>query len=235
MFSKPLPEPDRPTLKNDPTEAHGPIACWALPDTLHRGTLNWQFGCTYKAGAGGRNSDPARLPSGFGHDGEPHKPHVACKEDMAMRNFDFTPLFRNSVGFDRMVGLLDPVGSNQVPGYPPYNIDKTGDDAYRITMAVAGFAESDLDVQVEDNQLIISGRVDDSSQDDRQVQYLHRGIAERAFMRRFNLADHIEVSGASLVNGLLHVELKREVPESMKPRTIAIKGGDVRAIADKAA
>lgn len=151
-----------------------------------------------------------------------------------MRNFDFTPLFRNSVGFDRIVRLLDSAG-DQAPGYPPYNIEKTGDGAYRITMAVAGFAESDLDVQVEDNQLTISGRVDNADQDDRKVQYLHRGIAERAFTRRFNLADHIEVSGASVANGLLHVALKREVPESMKPRTIAIKGGDVRAIEDKAA
>ena len=133
-----------------------------------------------------------------------------------------------------MARLLDSVG-DQAPGYPPYNIEKTGDGAYRITMAVAGFAESDLDVQVEDNQLTISGRVDNADQDDRKVQYLHRGIAERAFTRRFNLADHIEVSGASVANGLLHVALKREVPESMKLRTIAIKGGDVQAIEDKAA
>ncbi len=151
-----------------------------------------------------------------------------------MRNFDFTPLFRNSVGFDRMAGLLDAVGSNQVPGYPPYNIEKTGDGAYRITMAVAGFAESDLDVQVEDNQLTISGRVSDAGKDVPDVRFLHRGIAERAFTRRFNLADYIEVSGASLVNGMLHVELTREIPESMKPRNIAIKG-DIQAIADKAA
>lgn len=159
-----------------------------------------------------------------------------------MRGFDFAPLFRNSVGFDRMAGLLDSVG-DQVPGYPPYNIEKTGDGVYRITMAVAGFAESDLDVQVEDNQLTVSGRVDNSGKDVPDVKFLHRGIAERAFTRRFNLADHIEVSGASLVNGLLHVALKREVPESMKPKSIAIKGGDVHAIeggdvhaiADKAA
>ena len=139
-----------------------------------------------------------------------------------MRNYDFTPLFRNSVGFDRMARLLDTVGGDPRPGYPPYNIEKTGDGAYRITMAIAGFAESDLNVQLEDNQLTISGQVNGSDKDGPEIQFLHRGIAERAFTRRFDLADHIEVSGASLVNGLLHVHLKREVPEAMKPRSIAI-------------
>jgi molecular chaperone IbpA len=173
--------------------------------------------------------------SGFGHDGGPHQPHVACKEDMAMRNYDFTPLLRNSVGFDRMARLLDTVGGDPRPSYPPYNIEKTGDGAYRITMAVAGFAESDLDVQLEDNQVTISGRVNNSAKDGPEIHFLHRGIAERAFTQRFNLADYIEVGGASLVNGLLHVHLQREVPESMKPRSIAIKNGDVHAVADKAA
>ena len=139
-----------------------------------------------------------------------------------MRNYDFTPLFRNSVGFDRMARLLDTVGGDPRPGYPPYNIEKTGDGAYRITMAIAGFAESDLNVQLEDNQLTISGQVNGSDKDGPEIQFLHRGIAERAFTRRFDLADHIEVSGASLVNGLLHMHLKREVPEAMKPRSIAI-------------
>ena len=139
-----------------------------------------------------------------------------------MRNYDFTPLFRNSVGFDRMARLLDTVGGDPRPGYPPYNIEKTGDGAYRITMAIAGFAESDLNVQLEENQLTISGQVNGSDKDGPEIQFLHRGIAERAFTRRFDLADHIEVSGASLVNGLLHVHLKREVPEAMKPRSIAI-------------
>ena len=139
-----------------------------------------------------------------------------------MRNYDFTPLFRNSVGFDRMARLLDTVGGDPRPGYPPYNIEKTGDGAYRITMAIAGFAESDLNVQLEDNQLTISGQVNGLDKDGPEIQFLHRGIAERAFTRRFDLADHIEVSGASLVNGLLHVHLKREVPEAMKPRSIAI-------------
>jgi molecular chaperone IbpA len=154
---------------------------------------------------------------------------------MAMRNYDFAPLFRNTVGFDRMARLLDNIGSDQRPSYPPYNIEKTGDDAYRITMGVAGFAESELDVELKDNQLTISGQVKGSDNGGPQTQFLHRGIAERAFTRRFNLADHIEVDGASLINGMLHVQLKREVPESMKPRRIPIKGGDVHAIADQAA
>ena len=142
-----------------------------------------------------------------------------------MRAFDMTPLFRNSVGFDRMARLLDTVASDPVPAYPPYNIEKTGEDSYRITMAVAGFGEDDLDVQVTDNQLTISGRVSktEDGEKDEERRYLHHGIAERAFERRFNLADHIRVAGASLVNGLLHVDLVREVPEAMKPRTIAIK------------
>lgn len=151
-----------------------------------------------------------------------------------MRTFDMTPLFRNSVGFDRMARLLDGVASDQAPTYPPYNIEKVDEDAYRITMAVAGFAETDLDVQVKENQLTITGRVEKTENEKEEKQYLHRGIAARAFERRFNLADHIKVAGADLVNGLLHVDLVREVPEAMKPRTIAINN-NVKAISDKAA
>ena len=151
-----------------------------------------------------------------------------------MRTFDMTPLFRNSVGFDRMARLLDGVAGDQVPAYPPYNIEKVGEDAYRITMAVAGFGETDIDVQVKENQLTITGRVEKAADEANETQFLHRGIAERAFERRFNLADHIKVAGADLVNGLLHVELVREVPETMKPRTIAING-NVKAIENKAA
>lgn len=151
-----------------------------------------------------------------------------------MRTFDMTPLFRNSVGFDRMARLLDGVASDQVPAYPPYNIERVGEEAYRITMAVAGFSETDIDVQVKENQLTITGRVEKAADEAKETQFLHRGIAERAFERRFNLADHIKVAGADLVNGLLHVELVREVPEAMKPRAIAING-NVKAIDNKAA
>jgi molecular chaperone IbpA len=152
-----------------------------------------------------------------------------------MRTFDMTPLFRNSVGFDRMARLLDNVAADTVPTYPPYNIEVTGEDTYRITMAVAGFAEADLDIQVKDNQLTVSGKLTKSEDEPQEKRFLHRGIAERAFERRFNLADHIQVVGANLVNGLLHVELKRELPEAMKPRTIAINGKKVQEISDKAA
>lgn len=151
-----------------------------------------------------------------------------------MRTFDMTPLFRNSVGFDRMARLLDGVATDQAPTYPPYNIEKVDEEAYRITMAVAGFAESDLDVEVKENQLTVTGRVEKQDANGNDRQYLHRGIAERAFERRFNLADHIKVAGANLVNGLLHIDLVREVPEAMKPKSIAING-NVKAISDKAA
>ena len=151
-----------------------------------------------------------------------------------MRTFNMTPLFRNSVGFDCMARLLDGVPADQTPTYPPYNFEKVDEDSYRITMAVAGFAEADLDVQVKDNQLTVSGNVESKDEDAKEKQYLHRGIAARAFERRFNLADHIKVSGANLVNGLLHIDLLREVPEAMKPRTIAINN-NLKAIGDKAA
>ena len=151
-----------------------------------------------------------------------------------MRTFDMTPLFCNSVGFERMARLLDGATADHAPTYPPYNIEKVDEESYRITMAVAGFAEADLDVQVKDNQLTVSGNVESKDEDAKEKQYLHRGIAARAFERRFNLADHIMVSGANLVNGLLHIDLLREVPEAMKPRTIAINN-NVKAIGDKAA
>ena len=151
-----------------------------------------------------------------------------------MRTFDMTPLFRNSVGFDRMARMLDGMTAEQAPGYPPYNIEKLNEDSYRITMAVAGFSESDLTVEVKENQLTIAGKVEKTESEDENRQYLHRGIAERAFERRFNLADHIKVGHANLENGLLHVDLVREVPEAMKPRTIAINGKQ-QAITDKAA
>lgn len=141
-----------------------------------------------------------------------------------MRSFDLTPLFRSTVGFDHLSRMLDAATrvDEQAFSYPPYNIEKLSDDDYRITMAVAGFAEADLDLTVHDHTLTITGK---SHREDEQVQYLHRGIAGRSFERRFELADFIRVEGASLANGLLHVQLKREVPEQMKPRTIKIATG----------
>ncbi|MCO1333282.1 Hsp20 family protein [Microbulbifer sp. OS29] len=138
-----------------------------------------------------------------------------------MRNFDFSPLYRSAIGFDRMANLLDAMSSSEQkqPSYPPYDIELTGDDSYRITMAVAGFEQSELDIQVEQNRLLINGT---KPGNDSQGNYLHRGIAARNFERRFQLADHVKVTGAKLVNGLLHVDLVREIPEAMKPRKIAI-------------
>ncbi|HEV7372849.1 Hsp20 family protein [Arenibaculum sp.] len=153
-----------------------------------------------------------------------------------MRSYDLSPLFRSTVGFDRMTRLLESAlkADDAAVSYPPYNIEKLSDDAYRITMAVAGFAPEDLELTTQENTLVISGK---SKKDEESAQYLYRGIAGRAFERRFQLADHIKVSGASLVNGLLHVELVREIPEAMKPRTIRIEtgAGSTRKIEQKAA
>lgn len=151
-----------------------------------------------------------------------------------MRTFDMTPLFRNSVGFDRMARLLDGIAAESAPSYPPYNIEKLDEDTYRIAMAVAGFGEADLNVEVKENVLTVTGKVEKAEDVKPEARYLHRGIAARAFERRFNLADHIKVAGANLVNGLLHIDLVREVPEAMKPRTIAINN-NVKAIGEKAA
>ena len=137
-----------------------------------------------------------------------------------MRTFDFSPLYRSAVGFDRMTSLLDAAQkSAAADSYPPYNIEKTGEDAYRITLAVAGFGAADLDMEVRDSQLVVVGKGDSESDD---TQYLHRGIARRAFERRFQLADHVEVKGAELRDGMLVVDLVREIPEAMKPRRIEI-------------
>lgn len=138
-----------------------------------------------------------------------------------MDGFDFSPLFRSTIGFDRLMRLADTATRVEGATYPPYNIEVTGENSYRLTMAVAGFASADLDVTVKENELLVSGR----SQKDERSQYLHRGLAQRAFERRFELADHIKVTGASLEDGLLHVDLVREVPEMLKPRKIAIATG----------
>ncbi|MEO1249615.1 MAG: Hsp20 family protein [Pseudomonadota bacterium] len=150
-----------------------------------------------------------------------------------MRHIDLSPLYRSTVGFDRMFSMLDqmtaPENGNS---YPPYNIEKTGENAYRITMAVAGFAEDDLTVQVKEGVLSVRAEKSDSnSKQDGEV--LYRGIAERSFERRFQLADHVEVRGADLENGLLHIDLVREIPEAMKPRTISIGNGDGKTAAKK--
>lgn len=142
-----------------------------------------------------------------------------------MRTIDFTPVFRSTVGFDRMARLMDDMmrtgDAGNVPAYPPYNIEKLGEDDYRITMAVAGFGEGDLDITVEDTTLVISGKAE-KSEEEAERSFLHRGIATRAFERRFHLAETIKVVGASVENGLLHVDLVHEVPEEKKPRKVEI-------------
>ena len=138
-----------------------------------------------------------------------------------MRTHDFTPLYRASVGFDRMADLLDRVMTQDTGAttYPPYNIEKTDDDAYRISIAVAGFAAEDLNIEQRENGLIVSAR---REKDESDRTYLHRGIATRAFEKRFHLADHVRVTGASHEAGMLHIDLVREVPEALKPRRIEI-------------
>ena len=140
-----------------------------------------------------------------------------------MDRFDFSPLFRSTIGFDRLARLVDSANrfDTSAPTYPPYNIESTGEDSYRLTMAVAGFARDEIDITVEKNSLVISGKAQ-KEDEETQGRYLHRGIARRAFERRFSLADHIKVTGASMDNGLLHVDLVREVPEEAKPRQIKI-------------
>jgi len=141
-----------------------------------------------------------------------------------MRNYDFSPLYRTTVGFDHLSSLLDAVthSDSSGNGYPPYNIELLEQDHYRITMAVAGFVEDELDIQSEQRTLTVKGRKPDQEV---ERNYLHQGIAARNFERRFQLAEHIEVSGARLENGLLHIDLVREVPEAMKPKRIAIGDG----------
>jgi len=147
-----------------------------------------------------------------------------------MSTFDLTPLFRSTVGFDRMMSLLDAAGRSDEQAYPPYNIEKVGEDAYRITMAVAGFGEEDLSIVAQGNSLVITGK--QKREEKKATDYLYRGIAGRAFERRFQLADHIKVTGAELANGLLNVDLVREVPEAMKPRTIKVGTAAPKQVVD---
>ena len=139
-----------------------------------------------------------------------------------MDRFDFSPLFRSTIGFDRLTRLVDAATrvDSAAVAYPPYNIEKTGEDAYRLTMAVAGFSLVELDVTVQENTLLVTGKA--QKEDENSRGYLHRGIARRSFERRFSLADHMKVTGAGLDNGLLHVDVVREVPETAKLRTIKI-------------
>jgi molecular chaperone IbpA len=142
------------------------------------------------------------------------------KENVPM--FDLTPLYRSTVGFDRLARMLDEASSFEAPSYPPYNIERLAEDEYRITMAVAGFAPEDIAIEVKGNALTVSGKKAEKTET--KTEFLHQGIASRAFERRFQLADHVQVHGASMENGLLHISLKREVPEALKPRTIPVNG-----------
>ncbi len=136
-----------------------------------------------------------------------------------MRSYDLTPLYRTTVGFDRMFDLLDNLGKSEASGYPPYNIERVDEDRYRVTLAVAGFSEADLEIELHENTLKIVGA---RPEIDEGRTYLHQGIAGRSFERRFQLADHVKIDGATLVNGLLNIELRREIPEAKKPRKIEI-------------
>ena len=140
-----------------------------------------------------------------------------------MRTFDLAPLYRSTVGFDRLFSLLDQ-GLESAPGYPPYNIERTGDNAYRVSVAVAGFDEPELSVVAKENTLTIRGEKN-AKDEEKRGNVLYQGIAARTFERRFQLADHVEVKGASLEHGLLHVDLVRQIPEAMKPRQIPIGNG----------
>jgi molecular chaperone IbpA len=146
-----------------------------------------------------------------------------------MNTMNLTPLFRTAIGFDRLARLVDTAAATADVSYPPYNIEKTGDDAYRLTMAVAGFGPHDIELVVKENTLVIAGRV---AAESAKGEVLYRGIAGRAFERRFVLADHIVVEGADLENGLLHVDVKRIVPEALKPRRITINGASAPSIAN---
>jgi molecular chaperone IbpA len=133
--------------------------------------------------------------------------------------YDFSPLYRTAIGFDRLARLVDSLPDNTAAAYPPYNIEKTGDDSYRLSLAVAGFSAEDIELTVKENSLIVAGRV---AGENEKAEFLHRGIAARAFTRRFALADHMVVESADIANGLLHIAIRRVVPEALKPRRVEI-------------
>jgi molecular chaperone IbpA len=145
-----------------------------------------------------------------------------------MRHFDLTPFYRSTVGFDRLFNLLDQTNAESAPGYPPYNIERTGENAYRVSVAVAGFAENELNIELKDNTLTVKGEKQ-AKQEQKSGEVLYQGIAARAFERAFQLADFVQVKGAALENGLLHVDLVREIPETKKPRQIPINGKTVES------
>jgi len=147
-----------------------------------------------------------------------------------MRTFDLTPLYRSTVGFDRLFSLFDQAnGFEAAPGYPPYNIERTGENAYRITVAVAGFGEGDLSIEAKENTLTIRGEKQEKQEkEEKSGEVVYQGIAARAFERVFQLADYVQVKGAALENGLLHVDLVREIPEAKKPRIIPIGNGSAK-------
>jgi molecular chaperone IbpA len=156
---------------------------------------------------------------------------MSLKGGYAMRTFDLAPLYRSTVGFDRLFSMLD--GFEAAPGYPPYNIERTGENDYRISVAVAGFAENELTLEAKENTLTIKGEKQVKEENNGEV--LYQGIAARAFERVFQLADYVQVKGAALENGLLHVDLVREIPEAKKPRQIAIGNGKAKVVEAKAA
>ena len=151
-----------------------------------------------------------------------------------MRTYDLTPFYRSTVGFDRLFNLLDQTTSGGSPGYPPYNIERTGENAYRISVAVAGFGENELSIEAKENTLTIKGEKH-ARTDEKSGDVLYQGIAARAFERVFQLADYVVVKGATLENGLLHVDLVREIPEAKKPRQIPIGNGGHKVVEAKAA
>jgi molecular chaperone IbpA len=157
--------------------------------------------------------------------------HLALQEDLAMRTYDFSPLWRSTIGFDRVFDLLDETQRAVEDHYPPYNIERLGDDRYQISLALAGFAPDELAITAEQNVLTVEGR----KADQENREYLYQGISSRPFKRQFNLADHVQVTNASFDNGLLRIELVREIPEAMKPRRIAIGTAPVEQIAQQKA
>jgi molecular chaperone IbpA len=150
---------------------------------------------------------------------------MLLKGEYAMQTFDFSPFYRSTVGFDRLFDVLDGLTAKDTTGYPPYNIERTGEDAFRITLAVAGFGAGDIAIEAKQNTLLVKGAKAEVK-DEAEREFLHRAIAERAFERRFQLADYVEVVGAELTNGLLHVDLVRKLPENQRSRQIEIKSGD---------